>query len=512
MHKHRFSSITLRILLVNISALLILGFGLLYTGEYEKHIMQTELNALKMQTRMLAEALQNNVKDPIGKKAALPKYFSRRMLELMESNNLQGILFDKTGRVLIDNRGISDTDGQDSPVIQKLLSLLPTRVILPRWPETDPWLQVQGALKGENWAGTFRDKKSNIVLAVSMPAQKQKVSGKDMKSGTETLAVVFLMKSGGTIDTAVRDIQLTVIKLFLWAFFATIMLSIYLSETIASPLLQMARAAEKAKESLMLKSSLPDLSYRRDEIGALSEALNSMTTELSARIDAISGFAADVAHELKNPLASLRSAVETLLVVQDEDQRHKLMSIIAQDVSRINRLITDISMASRLDSEISRAERKAFDLVPLLGGAAEAARMGANIRLHLESGRKLRVNGNDAQLEQVIQNILRNAVSFVSVDGNIDVSGKISEGKIVLHIDNDGPPIPERKLEAIFERFYSERPRSEDFGLHSGLGLSISRQIVRAHGGTVFAQNLKASDGNHKGVRFTVILPAAGAT
>jgi len=325
------------------------------------------------------------------------------------------------------------------------------------------------------------------------------------------LGAVMLARPGDNIEQAVHDVQMTVVELFLWVLLATILLSVYLSETIATPILQLAEAAEKASHSLLLKDSIPNFFGRKDEIGILSRALRDMTTALAERIDAISNFAADVAHEIKNPLASLKSAVETFTVVKDAAQQEKLLKIIAEDVTRLNRLITDISSASRLDSELIRVEKSGFDFARLLRDivAVESGQpaLKGRVILKLDKDEKLPVVGNDAQLGQVVYNLLQNASSFLAPGGNITVSGSLQSGQVVVHIDNDGPPIPEKNLESIFGRFYSERPADEKFGLHSGLGLSISRQIVRAHKGALFARNFKNKQGQHQGVRFTIILP-----
>jgi two-component system sensor histidine kinase ChvG len=241
-----------------------------------------------------------------------------------------------------------------------------------------------------------------------------------------------------------------------------------------------------------------------------------MTMALSERIDAIGSFAADVAHEIKNPLASLKSAVETFAMVNEPERQKKLLSIIISDVDRLDRLITDISAASRLDSELNRAQKATFDLVRFLQNIcrSETESLGLKDRLllNIEKDRHFTVTGNETQLGQVMDNIIQNAASFIPAAGKIIISCLLQTDKIIIHIDNEGPPIPDKKLETIFERFYSARPESERFGLHSGLGLSISRHIIRDHKGVIFARNITSEKGQHMYVRFTIILPAAEGT
>ena len=515
---------------MNIGALLILAFGLLYTGQYERELISAEESALLGEGRLLAAALAGGgVRETLEGNPVLTEDLSRHMLrKLVEVNTLHTVLFNKTGHMLLDSHQLQGPGGDIqmveleppfeswplekklSYVLQSALDVLPVRLHLPAYLErrgsVDEYPGVIAALAGESSSAAWYDDGGHILLTASLPVQNLK----------NVLGAVMVMRSGSHIEQAMLDVRMTVLKLFLAALLTTILLSVYLSETIAAPLLRLAVAAEKVGQSLLLKDTIPDLSHRRDEIGALSKALREMTGELAGRIDAISSFAADVAHEIKNPLASLKSAVETFAVVNDAARQKKLLSIIENDVDRLNRLITDISRASRMDSEISHAEKTTFDITFLLQNLIDAEMASLNLQgrllLALETGRKLWVSGNEAQLAQVVHNLIQNAVSFLSTAGKISVSAFYQGDKVVMHIDNDGPEIPERKLETIFERFYSERPAEEKFGLHSGLGLSICRQIVRAHRGDIFARNLKDKKGLHQGVRFTVILPAGAAT
>lgn len=528
---HRYiSPITLRILAVNIWALLILAFGLLYSGQYEREMIDGELRSLQVEGRLLSAALAGGgVRETLEGIPILTEDLSLHMLrKLADSNPLRTIVFGKDGKMLLDSNQLQGPGGAiqiidlDAPfatwplskkiswAMQKALKLLPTRLELEYYPrkiegiETYPGMVK--ALRGEEAVGAWYDTEGHILLTASLPVQNLK----------DVLGAVMVQQSGSNIEEAVHHVQMTVLKLFLWALLTTMLLSVYLAETIGAPLLLLADAAGKAEHSLLLKESIPDFSYRHDEIGMLSGALRGMTSALSERIDAIGSFAADVAHEIKNPLASLKSAVETFSLVKEPERQKKLISIISNDVERLDRLITDISAASRVDSELNRAKKETIDLAKFLREivAAETENLGLKNRLQLnvEKGRTFSVTGNKTQLSQVMGNIISNAASFIPPDGKIIVSCQQQSGKIVLHIDNEGPPIPENKLETIFERFYSERPKSEKFGLHSGLGLSISRQIIRDHRGAIFARNIVSDKGKHQYVRFTIVFPAEEGT
>jgi two-component system sensor histidine kinase ChvG len=271
--------------------------------------------------------------------------------------------------------------------------------------------------------------------------------------------------------------------------------------------------------NLLNREAIPDLTSRHDEIGDLSAALRELTQALAQRIGAIENFAADVAHEIKNPLTSLRSAVETFEKVQDPQVKMKLMAVIRDDVDRLDRLITDIASASRVDAELGRSEAERIDigqkLATLVDYYAESRRSDkprAEVVL-LPVTEPLIVMGVHVRLVEVLQNLIDNALSFSPPDQQIILSAEHEGKNILIKIEDCGPGIPDNKLEAIFDRFYSERPRSEKFGTHSGLGLSIARQIVSAHRGRIWAENIKnAADANgkptNKGARFIVQLPA----
>jgi two-component system, OmpR family, sensor histidine kinase ChvG len=346
-----------------------------------------------------------------------------------------------------------------------------------------------------------------LVLSAAVPVQRYK----------QVLGAVLLSSDSTDIDKAVRSVRFEILKIFLIALGITVLLSIYLAGTIARPIRRLAAAAERVRRFHGRQVLIPDFSSRGDEIGDLSASFREMTGALWARMDAIERFAADVAHEIKNPLTSLRSAVETAARVDDPRQQRKLLAVVLEDVQRLDRLITDISDASRLDAELSRVELEPV----LIGRMLEAltdlhqATAGEDMpklvltlsgALGTQAG-DLAVLGIEDRLVQVFRNLIANAISFSPLGAPIRVAAERHGEDVVVTIEDDGPGIPDGKLEAIFERFYSERPASEKFGTHSGLGLSISKQIVEAHRGSIRAENRRDVDGSTLGARFIVRLP-----
>jgi len=293
----------------------------------------------------------------------------------------------------------------------------------------------------------------------------------------------------------------------------TVLLSVYLAGTIARPIRRLAAAAERAR-GRRARVEIPDFTRRGDEIGDLSGSLREMTDAVWQRMSAIEHFAADVAHEIKNPLSSLRSAVETATRIENPTNQKRLIAIILDDVDRLDRLITDISDASRLDAELSRIELAPVDVAAMLGALAEihqATRAADAPHLVLElpeRGRELIVPGIESRLSQVFRNVIANAASFSPAGGEIRLRARHDGRAVLVTVEDQGPGVPEDKLTAIFDRFYSERPAGEKFGTHSGLGLSISKQIVEAHRGMIWAENRREIDGTVGGARFCIRLPS----
>jgi two-component system sensor histidine kinase ChvG len=326
---------------------------------------------------------------------------------------------------------------------------------------------------------------------------------------------VLLTREAREVDTSLFTVRVSILALFCLALALTVLLSWYLSQTIARPILRLAGVAAEMREGHGRAGTVPSpLLARRDEVGALATALSDSSQALWARMDAIERFAADVAHEIKNPLSSIRSAIETLRRVKDPARQGQLLTIMAQDVRRLDRLISDVSDASRLDAELSRISAERVDVVPMLHALRdfdEATRDTDNDpRLLVEAPPAgLKVWATEDRLVQVLRNLISNAQSFSPPRGRIWLRARDAGAMVALSVEDEGPGIPEANLEHVFDRFYSERPKSERFGEHSGLGLSISRQIIEALHGEITAENRQDADGKVLGARFMVRLPKA---
>jgi two-component system sensor histidine kinase ChvG len=331
---------------------------------------------------------------------------------------------------------------------------------------------------------------------------------------------VVTAEAGG-IDELVAETRRAILPFVLLATIAAVLSSLFLTGAIAQPIRQLARAADRVREGIAVagRAAIPNFSRRKDEIGELSAALSDMTNAIYARIDAIESFAADVAHELKNPLTSIRSAAETLALAQSPEQREKLMTLVKKDVARMDRLITDISNASRLDAELARQARERVDIVRLLSDIVDlyaATHKEGEARVRLETGGgAAHVLSNPSALGQVFRNLIDNARSFSPPNGEVRVFLEPASrgGLLRILVEDDGPGIPPDAIEAVFRRFYTKRPAGAAFGGNSGLGLAISRQIVNSHGGSIRAENRLENPadphGRRLGARFVVELPAS---
>jgi len=339
-----------------------------------------------------------------------------------------------------------------------------------------------------------------------------------MQNG-QNVGVVALTSAAGEIDKLVRGERERILQMFLIATLVSIGLSIVLASTIANPLADLAAAAELGgardrRNNAAGRIRIPDLTARPDEIGRLSSALRGMVSALYDRIDSNEQFAADVAHEIKNPLASLRSAVGTLRVAQRPDQREKLLDVIDHDVRRLDRLVSDISNASRLDSELVKEEQESFNLLKMIGNLGEylgqqAEEKGVEFIMDIPAD-PITIHGLEARLAQVFVNLITNAISFCEDGDAIRIWARQRDNRVLVVIEDTGPGIPEQALTKVFKRFYSERPENQ-FGNNSGLGLAISKQIVEAHGGVIWAENIRPTDADPTseplGARFVVGLP-----
>ncbi len=531
--RRRLSPLTRRILAVNVLALGLLGLGLLYLGEYRTSLIDTELEALKTQGEISAAALSEGaVFDVPNEPELLIPDLGRQMIRrLVEPTRGRARLFDANGTLIADTRWLGgpggpvqiealpppESDGSLGSIVDRIAARvrgwLPAATDYPPdveyvAPTAQDFPEVEAALRGEPTHAVRRDRlNGELILSVAVPVQRYR----------QVLGAVSFSTDSRGIEQAVRLVRLEILKMFLVALAVTVLLSIYLAGTIARPIRRLAIAAERVRRGHGRQMAIPDFTARGDEIGELSGALREMTDALWRRMDAIEHFAADVAHEIKNPLTSLKSAVETAVRLTDPAKQRRLLDVIVEDVGRLDRLISDISDASRLDAELSRIEVEPVSLVEMLLALVDVyeatGEEGApRPELVLPPGvarSKLVVPGIESRLGQVFRNLIANAISFSPPDGTIRIVAEPGGDMVIVTVEDDGPGIPEGKLEAIFDRFYTERPVGEKFGTHSGLGLSISKQIVEAHRGTIHAENLRDAAGRVCGARFVVRLPAA---
>jgi len=370
--------------------------------------------------------------------------------------------------------------------------------------------EVSDALKGQKKSVVRVNDRGEVIVSVAVPVLRARTIH----------GALMLSTQGDDIDQMVTAERLAILKVGGVASIVMIVLSLLLASTIAGPVRRLADSAEVVRRRIKMRVEIPDFSRRRDEIGHLSRALRDMTDALYNRLEAIEMFAADVAHELKNPLTSLRSAVETLPLARNEHSRSRLLAVIEHDVKRLDRLISDISDASRLDAELQRQDVAPVDLRRLLTTlttVANETKLGHDVGVEARfEGRgasdAFSVPGHDSRLGQVISNLLSNAQSFSDAGGKVRILCRRLRTQIEIVVDDDGPGIRPDALERVFERFYTDRPH-QGFGQNSGLGLSISKQIIEAHGGRIWAENRAGPAGEEgeptvAGARFIVRLPA----
>ncbi|NBX73140.1 MAG: HAMP domain-containing protein [Alphaproteobacteria bacterium] len=538
MKRPRISALTWRILAVNALAPVLLVASFFYVGDYEERLIANEFALLQSEAKLVSMA--------VAESAAVLDYEENPSLSAdLAANLVRRMVDDKQGRVrlfdadltqLADSRTLVGKRGQDIQIEQ--LSALPphTHGLKEILVNFFDWLQpyfratreyphyvenaadtgrqypiVTEAAGGETAKQLWQMDDGKLLLGVAVPVQRYK----------KVLGAILLTKDGSPIDKGLSNVQADIIQIFVAVFCFTLLVSYYLSYTITEPLSRLAAAVRDIPASAgnaitlgrLSHRTIPDLSMRQDELGELSTALRSTTQALIQRLTAIEHFAADVAHELKNPLTSLRSAVETLQRVKDSGQQQKLLSIIRDDVDRLDRLITDTSTASRLEAELSRAAMQPVGLSQLLTTLCDLystpdLSLPPRLQLTTPIPAEWQVSGIASRLMQVLTNLTDNALSFSPPHKPVCISVQNDNKKIKIIVDDDGPGIPENKLVAIFDRFYSERPAGEEYGKHSGLGLSISKQIIEGHGGTIEASNRTAPDGKIEGARFVMTLPA----
>src|ERR1700722_8100446 len=528
-----------RILSVNALPLALLVVALLYLDQYQNGLLEAQVAALREQARVFAGALGESAvrtSDPDNPKL-VPEVAASLLRRLTEPTpDADAKLYAPDGSILADSRQRQGPGGQVMleplpPAIQRapiesaigwaydrVLSTLPhpapsTPIDLtpnaggPDWqPDVKEELRLNSSGDSNQTPPYIRLTRDNhLLVTVAVPVERDK----------HTVGIISLTREAREVDESLFTVRMSILALFGMALGLTVLLSWYMSLTIARPILRLAEAAADMREGGGRSGSVPpSLLRRRDEVGVLASALSDSSAALWARMDATERFAADVAHEIKNPLSSIRSAIEALRRIEDFGRQRQLLTIIAQDVMRLDRLISDVSDASRLDAELSRVTAQPVDLMPILRilqELDEATRdEDTDPKLKFVAPPNgLKVWAVEDRLVQVLRNLIGNARSFSPPRGRIVVRVREVGAVAELCVEDDGPGIPDANLEHIFDRFYSERPSGESFGQHSGLGLSISRQIVDALQGQISAENRRDGTGRVLGARFIVRLPVA---
>ncbi len=551
--------LTSRIVLLNLLGLVILVTGILYFNQFRQGLIDARVQSLTTQAQIIAAAIAGSATVDTGSIVIDPDSFDDPpddtlpdaeqlsgldfpinpesagpiLKRLLANTTVRARIIDKDGNLVVDSRFLysrGDIIQSDLPPIEDgdgdLLSRLWNRLLIWAFTYDYPvqteygldngkdFPEVAAALNGATVSVVRLNDRRQIIVLVSVPVQRFRA----------VLGALVLSTTGGEIDDVLKAERRVVFMTFGFVALVTILLSILLASTIALPLRKLAAAAERIRRGVNRRVEIPDFTSRRDEIGDLSGAVRDMTNALYNRIEAIEAFAADVSHELKNPLTSLRSAVETLPLARNDEQRQRLSEIIKHDVKRLDRLITDISDASRLDAELARAETHEVDLAQLLDTIVRYANdtrkpeqagiefEKAKLPVSIDPARGYLVSGHDSRLGQVVRNLIDNARSFTRPGTGLTVRIRRTGGGVEFRVDDCGPGIRPDNLERIFERFYTDRPEGS-FGSNSGLGLSISKQIIEAHKGRIWAENRygRATAGGERpllGARFVVRIPA----
>ena len=549
-----FSSLTRRIVSLNLAGLIALVASILYLSQFRAGLIDARAQSLLVQGEIIAGAIAASATvetntitiDPDrlldlkpGETYAAPDELATLdfpinpervapvLRRLISPTKTRARIYDRDGVLILDSRSLygrgdvmrfelSPPANEKPGLMERAMIAVRTwlnRGDLPLYRELGPengngYQEVAQSLKGEKSSMVRINDRGEIIVSVAVPVQRfRAIHG-----------ALMLSTQGDDIDQMVTAERLAILKVFGVAMVVMIVLSLLLASTIAGPVRRLAAGAERVRHRIKTRVEIPDFTRRRDEIGHLSGALRDMTEALYNRIEAIEMFAADVAHELKNPLTSLRSAVETLPLAKTDTSRARLLEVIEHDVRRLDRLISDISDASRLDAELQRQDVAPVELRRLLTtltSVANETRLGHDVAVEtrFEGGPAdaFSVPGHDSRLGQVISNLVVNAQSFSQSGGKVRVTCRRIKSEVEIVIDDDGPGIRDDALERIFERFYTDRPH-QGFGQNSGLGLSISKQIIEAHRGRVWAENRKGpidDDGQPTvaGARFVVRLP-----
>jgi two-component system, OmpR family, sensor histidine kinase ChvG len=549
---HAFSSLTRRIVILNLAGLVALVSGVMYLSQFRAGLIDARVQSLLVQGEIIAGAiaasatvdtdaitidpdrlLQLQAGESLGPQddslsgvefPINPERVAPVLRRLIMPTKTRARIYDREGVLILDSRnlyGRGDVLRFDLPPPNAEQPSLFERALiavrrwfgrgdLPLYKELGPengkgYPEVAQALNGVPTSLVRVNDRGEVIVSVAVPVQRFRA----------VRGVLMLSTQGADIDDMVQAERFAIFKVFLIAAGVMLVLSMLLAGTIAGPVRRLADGAERVRRRIRNRVEIPDFTRRRDEIGHLSGALRDMTSALYTRIEAIESFAADVSHELRNPLTSLRSAVETLPLAKTDVNRKRLLEVIEHDVKRLDRLISDISDASRLDAELQRQEAAPVNLKQLLDALVRASnevRSDVGVTLAFEGGPGFTVPAHDSRLGQVVSNLIDNARSFSPAGAAVRVTCRKLKHAVDITVDDDGPGIRPDALQKVFDRFYTDRP-DQGFGQNSGLGLSISKQIVDAHGGRIWAENrlVPAAPGEEPkilGARFHVMLPA----
>ncbi|MCK5494945.1 MAG: stimulus-sensing domain-containing protein [Hyphomicrobiaceae bacterium] len=555
------ASLLRRILVSNLIGFFVLLLGILYLGWYHTWLIDAKVDALKIQGKIIADAIASKAKvererivfdasELPGQRsssrtyrddgfAALelsisPEEVTPILRKLIQSTNTRARIYARDGTLIVDTarslrrwraalRNEPTENTGKAPSTQNFWTRL-TRYLfdepLPVYQEIGSangtaYAEVRQALEGNERSMLLLNDKGEQIVSLAVPIRRFKT----------VQGVLLLSTRPGELDEILSEERSVILTLAAIALFASIVTSLLLARTVAGPMRRLSEAAEQASHNIAARTQLPEYANRSDEVGQMAAAFRAMTKALYRRIEASEKFAADVAHELKNPLTAARSIAESLSLAKNEEERRHLVEQIQNELNRLNRLITDVSNASRLDAELARQEMRPVDITTVLRGVVTIFRdiLGDDqrqVRLVIEDApleEAYIVNGDEGRIGQVLTNLVDNAISFSPKTGTITVRARSTPPHMEIYVEDEGPGIPEDRLEVIFDRFYTDRPDTEaEEGKNSGLGLSISREIIRAHGGQISAES-RFEDGSGPddaplGARFAVKLPLAGQT
>lgn len=546
------ASLTRRIILANLVGLLVMIGGIYYLSHYQTWLVEAKKESLRTQGELIAAAIASDARIEQGNieinldhanrpdKTRVPYRddgFSSLQLSirperatpilrrLIQHTKNRARIYGRDGTLIVDTATLLTkgqlTRGPTEPVAGKpknfwtrLTSLLIDQH-LPVYKEIGngkgtAYPEVRAALEGTSTPLLLLDGNGEQIVSMAVPIRR----------ANTVLGALLLSTRPGDIEKTLSEERSRIAMLAIIALAATLISSLLLARTVAEPIRRLSDSAEEVSRNINARQHLPDFAERNDEVGQLARAFRAMTAALYRRIESSESFAADVAHELKNPLTAARSTAESLIYAKSAEQRDELVRQIQNELRRLNRLITDVSNASRLDAELARQPMEPTSVIEVIDSVAKIFRDilsedGRSVRVALDPSvdpQTLKVTGHEGRLGQVVTNLVDNAVSFSPPDGVVVITVRQTPQMVEITVDDEGPGIPEDRLAIVFDRFYTDRPQSEALrGKNSGLGLSISREIIHAHGGEIWAENRRAPgaspDAGPAGARFVVRLP-----